>query len=94
MLSNMLSWPDALSLCVRDADAMTCSRFAVRVALFVLVKSRAPALMRLSRIRLLTTLVSSLLESSSMLLNRPFFSRSVMAVFMAASPTFLTAARP
>lgn len=90
----MLPWPDALSLWVREAEAMTCSILVVSVARLMLVKSRAPALTRFSRMRLLTTLVSSLLERSSMLSNGPFASLSVMAVCMAASPTFLMAASP
>lgn len=94
MVSNMLPWPDALSLWVSEAEAMTCSILVVSVALLILVKSSAPALTRFSRMRLLTTFVSSLLERSSMLRNGPLASLSLTAVAIAASPTFLTAARP
>ena len=94
MLSNIDTCPDARSFWADEALATTCSSRWNIVARVSPVQSSAPALIRFSRMRLLTAFESRRVEKSSSDLKGPFASRSATAWAIAPSPTFLIAASP
>jgi hypothetical protein len=84
---------DLRSFCSDAALESAWSMRANMAARSSFVKSKAPAFTRDSKVFLFTDLVSMREQKSSRLLKSPFL-RSSMAAAMAASPTFLMAARP